>query len=158
MEVKDAIMALERLRHTEAKWPGTEETPEALDMAVVALRLAPSPEQLRGVCWACGHAEPCANRPMYHGMIPLTLEQLLGMNGKPVWIVESPDWGHWELSEDAEDYICDRDTDLYGLKYPDPDGKAGLHKLGWVAYAYPPAHIAREPREFWEVRDGTDHK
>lgn len=75
---------------------------------------------------------------------PLTLEQLRKMDGQPVWIVESPDWGHWELSEDAEDYICDRDTDLYGLTYPDPDGKAGLHKLGWVAYAYPPAHIDRE--------------
>lgn len=75
---------------------------------------------------------------------PLTLEQLRNMDGKPVWIVESPDWGHWELSEDAEDYILDRDTDLYGLTYPDPDGKAGLHKLGWIAYAYPPSHIDRE--------------
>lgn len=80
-------------------------------------------------------------------MVPLTLEQLREMDGNPVWIVESPDWGHWELSEDAEDYICDRDADLYGLTYPDPDGKAGLHKLGWVAYAYQPAHI---DREMWE--------
>ena len=77
-------------------------------------------------------------------MMPLTLEQLRMMNGKPVWIVESPNWGHWELSEDAEDYLCDRDTDMYGLTYPDPDGKAGLHKLGWVAYAYPPANIDLE--------------
>lgn len=80
-------------------------------------------------------------------MVPLTVEELRGMDGQPVWIAESPDWGHWELSEDAEDYLCDRDTDLYGLTYPDPDGKAGLHKLGWVAYAYPPAHIDREA---WE--------
>lgn len=36
---------------------------------------------------------------------PLTLEQLRRMDGQPVWIVESPDWGHWELSEDAEDYL-----------------------------------------------------
>ena len=72
---------------------------------------------------------------------PLTMEQLREMDGQPVWIVESPDWGHWELSEDAEDYICDRDTDLYGLTYPDPDGKAGLHKLGWVAYAYQTGQI-----------------
>lgn len=77
-------------------------------------------------------------------MVPLTLEQLRKMDGKKVWIVESPNWGHWELSEDAGDYLCDRDADLYGLAYPDPDGKAGLHKLGWVAYAYPPAHIDRE--------------
>lgn len=73
----------------------------------------------------------------------LSLEQLKQMDGKPVWIVEYPDWGHWELSEDAEDYLCDRDTELYGLTYPDPDGKVGLHKLGWLAYAYPPAHIDR---------------
>lgn len=39
---------------------------------------------------------------------PLTLEQLRGMDGQPVWIVESPDWGHWELSEDAEDYVMHR--------------------------------------------------
>lgn len=78
---------------------------------------------------------------------PLTLEQLREMDGQPVWIVESPDWGHWELSEDAEDYILDRDTDLYGLTYHDPDGKAGLHKLGWLAYAYPPTNIDREA---WE--------
>ncbi len=68
---------------------------------------------------------------------PLTLEQLREKNGKPEWIVEYPDWGHWELSEDANDYIADRDPELYGLTYADPEGKAGLHKLGWVAYDYP---------------------
>lgn len=86
---------------------------------------------------------------------PLTLEQLREMDGEPVWIVESPDWGHWELSEDAEDYILDRDTDLYGLTYPDPDGKAGLHKLGWIAYAYPPAHIDRDS---WETCNECEKK
>lgn len=74
-------------------------------------------------------------------MVPLTLDQLREMDGRPVWIVEYPDWGHWELSEDAEDYISDRTTELYGLRYDDQDGKYGLHKLGWLAYAYPPAHI-----------------
>ena len=80
-------------------------------------------------------------------MVPLTLEQLRGMGGRPVWIVEHPDWGHWELSEDGEDYIADRDPELYGLRHDDPEGKFGLHKLGWIAYAYPPAHIDREA---WE--------
>lgn len=60
------------------------------------------------------------------------------MDGEPVWIVEAPDWGHWELSEDAQDYIEDRDTDFYGMKYDDPDGRYGLHKLGWLAYRYKP--------------------
>lgn len=79
-------------------------------------------------------------------MGPLTLEQLRQMDGQPVWIVEYPDWGHWELSEDAEDYIADRDPDFYGLSYPDPEGKGGLHKIGWFAYAYLPAHIDLEAR------------
>lgn len=77
---------------------------------------------------------------------PLTLEQLKEKNGKPVWIVECPDWGHWELSEDANDYITDRDPELYGLTYPDPEGKAGLHKLGWVAYDYPIANEWKQGR------------
>lgn len=88
-------------------------------------------------------------------MIPLTLEQLREMDGQPVWIVEAPYWGRWELSEDAEDYILDRDPDLYGLTYPDPDGKGGLHKLGWLAYAHPPAHIDREVwTAEWVKHDG----
>ena len=69
---------------------------------------------------------------------PLTLKQLRAMNGEPVWIVEHPDWGHWELSADAEDYIADRDQDLYGLKHDDPAGQCGLHVLGWLAYRRPP--------------------
>lgn len=69
---------------------------------------------------------------------PLTLEQLGEMDGEPVWIVEHPDWGHWELSADAEDYIADRDQDLYGLKHDDPAGQCGLHVLGWLAYRRPP--------------------
>ena len=70
---------------------------------------------------------------------PLTLDQLREMDGQPVWIVEYPDWGHWELSEDANDYIVDRNLDFYGMKHDDPDGRYGLHKLGWLAYSYPPA-------------------
>ena len=35
---EEAIIIIERVAHTEAKWPGTEDTLEALDMAVSALR------------------------------------------------------------------------------------------------------------------------
>lgn len=69
---------------------------------------------------------------------PLTLEELRKMDGEPVWIVEQPDWGHWELSADAEDYLADRDQDFYGLKHDDPAGRYGLHVLGWLAYRRPP--------------------
>lgn len=69
---------------------------------------------------------------------PLTLDELRGMDGEPVWIVEAPDWGHWELSEHAEDYLDDRDPDFYGMKHDDPAGRYGLHVLGWLAYARRP--------------------
>jgi len=69
---------------------------------------------------------------------PLTLDELREMDGEPVWIVEYPDWGHWELSEDAEDYLADRDSDFYGMKHDDPCGKYGLHSLGWLAYRQRP--------------------
>ena len=38
MTREEAITIIERLAHTEAKWPGTEDTLEALDMALTALR------------------------------------------------------------------------------------------------------------------------
>ena len=38
MTREEAIAIIERLAHTEAKWPGTEDTLEALDMALTALR------------------------------------------------------------------------------------------------------------------------
>ncbi len=73
---------------------------------------------------------------------PLTLEELEKMGGKPVWIVEYPKWGHWELSEYGEDYLEDRDPDFYGMtapeSIPDPLGKYGLHALGWLAYKKEP--------------------
>jgi len=68
----------------------------------------------------------------------LTLAQLRQMDGEPVWIVEAPDWGHWEVSEHAEDYLDDRDPDFYGMKHDDPAGRYGLHVLGWLAYARKP--------------------
>ena len=38
MTREEAISILERVAHTESKWPGTEDTLEALDMAISALR------------------------------------------------------------------------------------------------------------------------
>lgn len=38
MTREEAICTLERLQHTESKWPGTEDTLEALDLAITALR------------------------------------------------------------------------------------------------------------------------
>ena len=69
---------------------------------------------------------------------PLTLDELRKMDGEPVWIVEDPDWGHWELSADAEDYVTDREPSFYGMKHNDQAGRYGLHKLGWLAYRRKP--------------------
>ena len=38
MTREEAISIIERLAHTESKWPGTEDTLDALDMALTALR------------------------------------------------------------------------------------------------------------------------
>ena len=112
MDRKEAILRIKdhMEHHGIGKYPHLK-LKEALDMAIAAL------------------SQP--NEPM-------TLEQLREMDGEPVWIVEHPDWGHWELSADAEDYIADRDQDLYGLKHDDPAGQCGLHVLGWLAYRRPP--------------------
>ena len=46
---------------------------------------------------------------------PLTLEELKGMGGKPVWIVDEREGTKgWELSQDASDYWEDRDLKEYG--------------------------------------------
>lgn len=123
MTREEAIRVLERVAHTESKWPGTEDTLEALDMGISALR---QQEQLDKVSQSSSQDKP------------LTLDELLQMNGEPVWIVEYPDWGHWELSADAGDYVAERDYDCYGMKHDDPAGRYGLHKLGWLAYRKKP--------------------
>lgn len=74
----------------------------------------------------------------------LTLDELRKMDGEPVWIVEYPNRGHWELSECAGDYLLDRDPDFYGMKHNDPNGRYGLHELGWIAYRRKPEE---EPHE-----------
>lgn len=78
------------------------------------------------------------NRRPSPSTAPLTLEELRQMDGEPVYIVAWPDWGHWELSADAEDYLADRDPDFYGMKHADPAGRYGLHVMGWLAYRRKP--------------------
>ena len=107
-----------------------------LEIANIANKLAKSDAQkaLMGRVMYCVEHMPTLTPPNE----PLTIEQLREMDGEPVWIVEQPDWGHWELSADAEDYLANRDQDFYGLKHDDPAGRYGLHVLGWLAYRRPP--------------------
>ena len=78
MTTDEAVEILERIAHTESKWPGTEDSLTALDMAVTVLRAQPANE-------------------------PLTLEQLREMDGKPVYVVpiNQSDWICWENDSNA---------------------------------------------------------
>ena len=86
-------------------------------------------------------------RDLTKNVEPLTLDELRKMDGEPVWIVEEPDWGHWELSADAEDYVTDREPSFYGMKHNDQDGRYGLHKLGWLAYRQKPEEDDHDERK-----------
>ena len=90
---------------------------------------------------------------------PLTVEEILNMNGKPVWcqtgdgyegwalvIVDKyQDGGHYlylfsdDLTRDGINECFEPDEDFINLKFSDdPDGHFGLHVLGWRAYRYEP--------------------
>lgn len=76
-------------------------------------------------------------------MVPLTLEQLREMDGKPVWVErnEKPHDGKWFIVSHAD--IKNPDKTLYtkeGVTYSN-------YGVYFTAYAYPPAHIDREA---WE--------
>ena len=86
MTREEAIAIIERLAHTEAKWPGTEDTLEALDMALSALRPV-SREQVEkvwrgewnninpavlkpGVSWVCRCAKCGCPQDYKHNFCP----------------------------------------------------------------------------------------
>ena len=64
MTREEAIYTIERLAHTEAKWPGTEDTLEALDMALTALRPV-SRERVEKVFPGCEKCRNQANWPSW---------------------------------------------------------------------------------------------
>ncbi len=74
---------------------------------------------------------------------PLTLEELVEMDGQPVW-VEFGDgesgWAVLELISPLAGFILhganteEPDPDFLNMEYNDPDGHHGLHLLGWRAY------------------------
>lgn len=63
--------------------------------------------------------------------VPLTLEQLREMDGEPVYIIEEGRGGHWELSENAEDYLEGRDLREYGKRWEAYPCKPSL--TGWIS-------------------------
>lgn len=73
---------------------------------------------------------------------PLTLEQMRGMEGKPVWICrieDKPGW--WAIVRIGRE----KATTDYGGYFLLSD-----YGITWFAYDYPPAHIDREAWEMCE--------
>lgn len=141
MEKVDAIYTLERLAHTEAKWPGTEETLEALDMAVKALRLIATVDHF-----------PDSTKMIHDSdfvdtnkMVPLTLEQLREKVGQPVVIKYSYGGPYTFVIVDVR-YVPHLGADKIRLVFPDGYITVNERDYGtyFTTYAYPPAHIDRE--------------
>lgn len=92
MNRDDAICILERLAHTEAKWPGTEETLKALDMAIKSLRSASLNE-------------------------PLIQSDLDKMDYEKIWIdYGSGNGGEWALVNNGRIYLL---SNLEGCAFDD---------------------------------------
>ena len=62
---------------------------------------------------------------------PIPPEKLREMGGEPVYIIEEGRGGHWELSENAEDYLEGRDLREYGKKWEAYLCKPSL--TGWIS-------------------------
>ena len=76
------------------------------------------------------------NVPTMPAWQPLTLEQLRGMEGKPVWICRIEDkTGWWAIVRIGRE----KATTDYGGYFLLSD-----YGITWFAYDYPPAHIDRE--------------
>lgn len=76
-------------------------------------------------------------------MIPLTLEQLRKMDGRPVWckslINGKSEWAIIRIVEMSKTWFVALAGASQGFEDKDTYGET------WLAYAYPPAHIDREP-------------
>ena len=103
MTREEAIAIIERLEHTEAKWPGTEDTLEALDLALTALRPV-SREQVEKALMGCkycdeewGTCNPITNR---FTMPPRGGIRFCPMCGRP-------------LTDEAVDMVIKRMEEIY---------------------------------------------
>ena len=120
MTQDDAVTIIERLAHTEAKWPGTEDTLKALSMAVNALRTTPA---LRND--------------------PLTIEQLQEMDGEPVWVTSARERGNipsrWVLFAGVSKSKRNSDVFVFATTGGIAQGyEAVNYGKTWNAYRRPP--------------------
>lgn len=124
MTREEAISILERVAHTESKWPGTEDTLEALDMAISALR---QQEHFREVT----------------KMEPLTLDELREMDGEPVWC-------EIYIKGQSSFYGIVHGENVTGF-IPGDDNPSnlaitnvGAYGLAWLAYRQKPEEVSHQ--------------
>lgn len=131
MTNEEAIAFLEQYINSEVY---TEKCISAHEMAITALRSAHAGDSI-------GYHFPDTTK-----MVPLTLEQLREMDGKPVWIQhDNPKYNRiWLIWRNSKE-----DDTITGFE--------GYGKF-WKAYAYPPAHIDREEWVSVEERLPEDEK
>ena len=111
MTREEAISILERVAHTESKWPGTDDTLEALGMAISALRQQEPNDWIctlkctaltdEGMCSHGGLCCLCESQRTIKENQPLTLDELRQMEGEPVWVQSPgiPEYGRWAIVE-----------------------------------------------------------
>lgn len=123
MEITEILQVLERtrssVRATRAMLADRDPTPDRLAI------LADFDREIRAF------EEAAAILRQVPDDVPLTLEQLREMGGEPVYIIEEGRGGHWELSENAEDYLEGRDLREYGKKWEAYLCKPSL--TGWIS-------------------------
>lgn len=129
-----------------------------------SLRMAPKINGCGPENWAeqMEVMESCMEAVMaYHigeatDMIPLTLEQLRGMDGQPVWckslINGKSEWAIIRIVEMSKTWFIALAGASQGFGDKDTYGKT------WLAHAYPPAHIDREAWVSVEDRLPEDNK
>ena len=125
----------------------TDYAGSAHDKAISAWnRRAPS-------CEIQQYAESCADCGFCNA--PLTLDELRGMDGEPVYLQFGDGVCGWAIVLIDGDWItfecpdfdghCEPDVDFINMEYNDPDGHFGLHILGWRALRRKPEPGKEEP-------------
>ena len=82
---------------------------------------------------------------------PLTLDELDGINGDPVFIQGGDGEEFWIIADKEWMYGIDYDPDFINMEYNDPAGHFGLHVLGWRALKRRPTDAEREAAK-WEAQ------
>lgn len=123
MEITEILQVLERtrssVRATRAMLADREPTPDRLAI------LADFDREIQAF------EEAAAILRQVPDQGPIPPEKLREMGGEPVYIIEEGRGGHWELSENAEDYLEGRDLREYGKKWEAYSGKPSL--TGWIS-------------------------